>query len=228
MKNKKVLYGIMAGVLLVGGVGVMAMLNQPKTNTVVANQTTTTSVAGKTQETTTVNVAVSELESRLNTEVTAETNVAELEQQLTTVADEKTRETLAKKLAEVKQQHAVKVEEKAKGEQSQPTAVVKSDETSQPVQPTPSTPQPQPAPAPQPTPQPVQTTTRQTTKQMTQSTTKKHIIMGGLGNSGREFKSFDEALNWGYSEQRKTKLGFDILPIVYSDGSETFTVHWGR
>lgn len=227
MKNKKVLYGIMAGVLLVGGVGVMAMLNQPKTNTVVANQTTTSSMASKAQETTMVNVAVSELESRLNAEVTAETNVAELEQQLTTVADEKTRETLAKKLAEVKQQHAVKVEEKAKGEQSQPTAVVKSDETSQPVQPTPSTPQPQPAPAPQPTPQPVQTTTRQTTKQTTQATTKKTRI-SALGNSGKEFATMDEAEDWadGLPSFPDGKHGYWILPVFYSDSSQTYTIDW--
>lgn len=240
MKNKKVLYGIIAGVLLVGGVGVTATLNRSNKKTVATSKTVTSNVVTTTQSTT-GNGVVSELESRLNTEVTAETNVAELEQQLTTVTDDKTREALSKKLVEVKQQHAVKVEEKAKVEHAQPTpqpsTVVKADEVSQPVQPAPSTPQPQVTPAPQ----PVETTTTRQTTQQTQgipvveppkrtSNSSKTIIIGGMGNSGREFSTMEEAEDWAdnHPNYKNGEYGYMILPIVYSDYSQTYTVEWGR
>lgn len=233
MKNKKVLYGLVVGAVLLGGVGTFAVLNQPKQPTVATSETITSSVVVSSQGSTTVNVAVSELSSKLNNEVTAETNVAELEQQLATITDEKVREELAKKLDDVKKQHAVKVEEKPKDEQPQSTTVVKADEVSQPVQSVPSTPQT--------TQRPAETTTRQTIQEMTSqvigyvtappkrtASSSKTIVIGGMGNSGREFSTWEEAHAWAYKEQPKIQLGYSILPIVYSDDTQTYTIEWGE
>lgn len=214
--------------LLVGGVGITATLNQSNKKTVETSKTVTSNVVTTTQSTT-GNGVVSELESRLNAEVTAETNVAELEQQLTTVTDDKTREALSKKLVEVKQQHAVKVEEKAKVEHAQPTpppsTVVKADEASQPVQPAPSTPKKQVTPAPQPV---ETTTTRQTTQQTTTQAPTQKTRISPLGNSGKEFATMDEAEDWADKEQLKVKKGYIIDVVFYSDYSQTYTVEWGE
>lgn len=235
LNNKKVFYGIIAGVVLVGGVGVMALGNAAKKPTAVtAKDSKTTSVS---KASSTKNI-VSELESKLNAEVTAQTNVAELEQQLASITDTTKRTELAQKLEEVKKQQVVKAEETTTSivvaHQDQP-----KDERSQPV-----TPVEQPKPAdvtvvettkrqtqPQTQPRPVETTTttRQTTRQTTQATTTtKHIIIGGMGNSGRTFKTMEEAEDWADVEMLKVGRGYVILPIVYSDYSEVYTVDWYR
>lgn len=44
MKNKKVLYGLVAGVLLIGGVGVTVTLNQSNQKTVATSKTAMSNV----------------------------------------------------------------------------------------------------------------------------------------------------------------------------------------
>lgn len=87
--------------------------------------------------------------------------------------------------------------------------------------------------------QPVETTTtRQTTQKQTQApvqTTRakkatKTIIIGDMGNSGKEFKTMEEAEDWADARIGKPGYGkgYFISPIVYSDDTQTYTVEWRR
>lgn len=232
LNNKKVFYGIIAGVVLVGGVGVMALGNAAKKPTAVTEKDSKTTSVSKASSTKNV---VSELESKLNAEVTAQTNVAELEQQLASITDTTKRTELAQKLEEVKKQQVVKAEETT----TIPVVVhhdQPKDERSQPI-----TPVEQPKPADvtvvettqrqtQPRPVETTTTTRQTTRQTTQTTTTRKTRITPLGNSGMEFATMEEAEDWAdnHPKYKNGESGYYVFTIFYSDYSQTYSVSWSR
>ncbi|MBS4762377.1 hypothetical protein KG089_06665 [Carnobacteriaceae bacterium zg-ZUI252] len=248
MKAHKVWVSVFA-ILFVLVSGIIVWLNQP--NQAVTKKEIMTTTQSTTKQKT--NAVVSELENKLSNEVTAETNVAELESKLSQVTDEKVRNDLSQRINVLKEQVAVKVEEKKQSEtQAQPTvqntvqkSVVADEQPAPKPQPTDT-----PSPASKSTQQPVQTqrpvvTTQRTTQKVVATTqnppTLTVIDVEGepipagvyritpLGNSGMEFRTEKEAYDWGDERLGKIegKTGYWTEPVFYSDGNVyRYTVDW--
>ncbi|MBF0780603.1 MULTISPECIES: hypothetical protein [unclassified Granulicatella] len=205
-----------------------------KVESTTTKATTQLSVQSQTTKSSREIAQESKVESMLAVEVSADTNVAEIEKEIDAIENQQDKVKLQEKLAEVKEQVKKKQQEHQATQHAQATTQVKEnhssaprqDETSQPVAHAQRTTQ---APTPVQTQAVVQTTQAPvtTTVQTTQMTTQRHIVMGGMGNSGREFTSFDNANNWAYDKQSEIERGYHVLPIVYSDGTTTYTVEWG-
>ncbi|MBF0780680.1 MULTISPECIES: hypothetical protein [unclassified Granulicatella] len=186
----------------------------------------------------------SKVESMLAVEVSADTNVAEIEKEIDAIENQQDKVKLQEKLAEVKEQVKKKQQEHQATQLAQATTQAKEnhnsaprqDETSQPVvqskptytQRSTQTPTPVQTQAVVQTTQAPVTTTVQTTQkpvETTQATTQKHRI-GSLGNSGMEFATMEEAEKWAESKRREMKKGYWIDVVVYSDGTVTYTIDW--
>ncbi|QTU82972.1 hypothetical protein J7S27_00155 [Carnobacteriaceae bacterium zg-C25] len=229
-KEHKVWLSVFA-ILFVLVSGIIVWLNQP--NQVIAKKEIMTTTTQSTTKQTT-NAVVSELESKLSNEVTAETNVAELEEKLSQVTDEKARNDLSQRINVLKEQVAVKVEEKKQSEtQAQPTvqntaqkSVVADEQPAPKPQPTDT-----PSPASKSTQQPVQAqrpvVTTQKVVTTTQQTTQKPYRVTPLGNSGMEFKTEEEAFNWAWQKYLKEPKPYFTFALFDSDGDVYgYSVEW--
>lgn len=239
VKHKYYVAGGAVALLFMGGVGLALSQSKVAKNNVAVSTTTTKKVANKSESTTKsseVVVAESKIEALLSAEPSASTDVASIEKEIANVKDEAVKAQLTQKLATVKQEVVRKQQEQSQGQQV--AQAQKQDETSQKATPT----QPQSAPQTQApvqtqrqTQAPVQTTQRVTqapvvvtttrTPETTQATTQRYR-KNSLGNSGMEFATYDEAMDWGYEKQLEVKKAYEVWTVVYSDGSKTYTVHW--
>ncbi|MBF0779750.1 MULTISPECIES: hypothetical protein [unclassified Granulicatella] len=242
IKQNKVYLGCGIGTIVVLSGGMILGLNGQsqhvaKMESTTTKATTQLSVQSQTTKSSREIAQESKVESMLAVEVSADTNVAEIEKEIDAIGNQQDKVKLQEKLAEVKEQVKKKQQEHQATQHAQATTQVKEnhssaprqDETSQPVvqsKPT-HTQRSTQAPTPVQTQAVVQTTQAPvtTTVQTTQATTQKYRL-NSLGNSGMEFATYDEAMEWGYEEQINVKKPYLVIQVVYSDGSSTFSVHW--
>lgn len=215
MKNKKMIYGLVTGIVLLGGGLVLAMGGSGKVEPV--SQETSALV----QEGVVTTVSTTKDSDVVKDEKPQE-STSKVEETTTTV---QVSESVTEKPADEKSQTVVvtPTETTTQGNHSQPRQEIATTVQQTTQKPTPVT-------------QPVVTTTRQTTQKQTQApiqTTRakkatKTIIIGGMGNSGKEFKTMEEAHAWAYPKMGKQGYGkgYFVLPIVYSDDTQTYTVDW--
>lgn len=209
MKNKKMIYGLVTGIVLLGGGLVLAMGGSGKVEPV--SQGTSALV----QEGVVTTVSTTKDSDVVKDEKPQESTSKVEETTTTTALTER-----VKPADEVSQTVVVTpTETTTQGNHSQPRQEIATTVQQTTQKPTPVT-------------QPVVTTTRQTTQKQTQApvqTTraKKVTRITPLGNSGKEFKTMDEAEDWADKEQLKVRRGYYIFPVFYSDDSQMFSVQWG-
>ncbi|MBF0781090.1 MULTISPECIES: hypothetical protein [unclassified Granulicatella] len=233
----KVQIGIGIAVVLLCSGAVIFGLNGKKqeiakVESTTTKETTQLSVQSQTTKSSREIAQESKVESLLAVEVSADTNVAEIEKEIDAIENQQDKVKLQEKLAEVKEQVKKKQQEHQATQHAQATTQVKEnhssaprqDETSQPVGHAQRATQ---APTPVQTQAVVQTTQAPvtTTVQTTQMTTQKYRL-NSLGNSGMEFATMEEAGAWAESKQMEIEKAYIVHAVIYSDDSVTYTVHW--
>lgn len=218
--KKRLVYGLLSGLVLIGGGVMFATLNQPKPVNMVKETVVAVKETQKVNEPTKVEETTSVTPEQAKQEQTQEQQAPQ----------EPVQEQAQGQTQTNAQEQATPVA------QAQPQANTHASANAN-VQPAQEQPKPQPQ---QPQPQPQTTTVAQPKPQNNQdgqvigqvqappkrtASSSKTIVMGGIGDSGREFATYEEAYAWGQLQLETTsKSRFAVMPVVYSDDTITYTV----